>query len=458
MGKQLYKTTQFCYTIYNEKNELLIFNTFTGKMLKVSPDKAQDVKTLMEKESKAIKTIYAQILCNEKILVPVKADEIAFLQASIHSYINQSELGLMILPTHQCNCRCVYCYENFKSGTMTKSVQNNLFRFVKERLNECSAMDIAWFGGEPLMALDVIRELSPKFINYCKKVKKRYSASMTTNGTLLTLETFKELLNYKIVSYQITIDGIKNTHDQQRPLSNGKSSYDLIIKNLLDIKKEYKHRQFFILLRINLTKLSLKNIEEYIEELSKLFGNDSRFRLHFNVAADWGGKRIHNFSNCLLKNEDDISDKIKGVIASKGHGISIQKIDSQYGVCKFNPGCYVGYKNYFTVDSTGYIYKCAQTIRYGIKPIGNLNTNPYTIDEYEYSKWYNIANNNVIPSKCKNCFLLPTGCYRDSCVVRMYETAYLKNNLSEKNCPKLKKSIKEYMIELDKNGEYKLIS
>ena len=459
MNEQLFKLTQFQYKTINENGELLIYNTYTGKMIKVDANTTNYLKKELQQETIKIKNDILKLLVKEKILVPIDADEIAFLQASSRSFVNQSELGLMILPTHQCNCRCVYCYEDFKSGTMTKFVQDNLFDFVKDRLNECSAMDVAWFGGEPLMALNVIRELSPKFIDYCKKVKKRYSACMTTNGTLLKLETFKELLRYKIVSYQITIDGTKITHDQQRPLSNGGSSYDLIIKNLLDIKKEYKNRKFFILLRINLTKQSLVNIEEYIEEFTRLFEYDSRFRLHFNIAADWGGERISNFSNSLLKSEDHVLDKIKAIIESRGNELSIQKMDSEYGVCKFNPGCYVGYKNYFTIDATGFIYKCAQTIRYGIKPIGDLNTHPYVIDEYEYSKWDNVANNNVIPIECKNCFLLPTGCYKNSCVVGGYKEKYL-NDISSKNecCPKLKIAAKDYLLDLDKKGEFELIS
>lgn len=458
MKKQLYKTTQFCYTTYNEKNELLIINTFTGKMLKVLPGKAKEIKTLLEKGTKSLENIETQILYNEKILVPIEADEYAFYHKNYNMFINRSLFGLTILPTHKCNCRCVYCYEDFQGQTMSEVTQNNLYLFAKEYLSCCSSMQVTWFGGEPLLGIDVIRNLSSKFLELCSASKKPYSASIVTNGTLLTLECFKELLKYKVISYQITIDGNKNIHDYQRPLVNGGSSYDLIIKNLSDIKSSFKNKSFHIVLRINLTKLSLNSVNDYIKELTTLFGNDSRFKLHFNIAADWGGERINDFSSNLLTIKDNPMDKIRTVIDKIGQSIHVIKIEDSNSLCEFSTGCHVGCNNHFTIDSSGRVYKCAQTIRSEIKPIGDFSVSPYKWDEYEYSKWEFLAGFESIPQKCRDCFLLPTGCHRASCVVGKYNTQYIINSpLLEPKCPRIKYNIKSHLLELDKKGQFTII-
>ena len=54
-------------------------------------------------------------------------------------------------------------------------------------------MRVEWFGGEPLLCMDVIENLSKHFIDICRKAHKGYTAAITTNGYLLDLETFRKL-------------------------------------------------------------------------------------------------------------------------------------------------------------------------------------------------------------------------------------------------------------------------
>lgn len=450
-----YKTTQFLYTTYTANGELLIYNTYTGNLLKVTKTKTTQVETIIKNNSQKLDEHIMEILINEKILIPTDADEYAFYLATHNKLIHQTALSLMVLPTHQCNCRCAYCYENFSGPIMSNTIQKNLILFAKKNLSSCSALNVSWFGGEPLLAIDVIHNLSKKLIELCKASKKPYSASMTTNGTLLTLPIFKELLKCKVISYQITIDGTRDVHDYQRPLLKGGSSYDLIIKNLMDIKSEFSTLNFSIILRINLTKLSINNIEAYLTQLENLFGDDNRFKIHFNFAANWGGERINNFANNLLTNNDKSFDILKSIIGKSKTSLNIQNLDNQDGICKFNAGCYAGFSNHYTIDSNGNIFKCAQTIRDNIKPLGNLSSDPFIWDDYEYSKWEYLASCFEIAPKCKKCFLLPTGCCQTSCVVGKYKTLYVDNQTSiEPQCPKFKNTINNYLLELVNQGEY----
>ena len=70
-------------------------------------------------------------------------------------------LNLTVLPTEQCNFRCVYCYESFCRGGMSPVVVTALERFLDLRAPGLDRLSIAWFGGEPLLAADVVERIRP---------------------------------------------------------------------------------------------------------------------------------------------------------------------------------------------------------------------------------------------------------------------------------------------------------
>ena len=454
---RLFKPTQFHYSMFNDNGELLVLNTFTGKLYKVHSKNAKMVNDILQQRNIDENKVPLYSLISEKLLVPSTADEYAYFRSCCSNIIHQSELGLTILPTHQCNCRCVYCYENFNGGIMSSLVQDNLIKFVKNQINRYASLNVSWFGGEPLLAMDVIKKLSQNFINLCRIRKKQYGASITTNGTLLTIEVFRELQKCRVYTYQITIDGTKEIHDAQRPLTTGGSSYDLIIDNLVRIKQTIRVNSFKIFVRINLTKSSLNNIDDYIHTIEELFGDDPRFIIHFNVAGNWGGDRIGGFLDELLTQSDNVSDKIKYSLDKLNSIFPVQNVDNSYrGSFCFSPGCNVGYCNHFTIDTNGQVFKCAQIIRDSIPKIGDLGVYPFVWDEYENSKWVYLASNESVSEKCQKCCLLPTGCYHyNNCIVAQYKNKYtdmLQPSVAECQGPKVK--IENYIQELDNNKLY----
>lgn len=455
MKVETYKPSQFNYTTYNDNGELLIYNTFTSKLSKTLRENSEDILCLLKQTKISDENIVFPLLKRVGYLIPSYADEEALLHSYIENYLNSSVLEIMILPTHQCNCRCVYCYEDFKGGIMSEKVQENLTKFVKERLRSCTALHISWFGGEPLVAMDVIRNLSTQFIEICKTEHKQYTASITTNGTLLNYELIRELQKYRILTYQITIDGTRETHDAQRPLAGGGASYDLIINNLLEIKEKIRVKNFFMFLRVNITKPILATIESYIHEMEEMFGNDSRFRVSFNRAADWGGERIEDFKENILSEEDDVFELITSLIHKTETTLNISTLSSgaDAGI-GFSPGCHVNRKNHFTIDSTGIINKCAQQTRNDFPIFCDLSQEDFYFDEFEFSKW-NASMPQKIAEKCKTCFLLPTSCSRiGGCILRRYKTKYIDNlPFTEPECPEFKKEIDRLLCMFDKSGK-----
>jgi len=452
---EFYKPSQFNYTTFNDAGDLLIYNTFSGVLCKALAKNSDKVLQLLSEETVDRERIEYPLLAKAQYLVPSYADEHALLHSMTERFLNSSLLELTILPTHQCNCRCVYCYEDFQSGIMSEKTQRNLVKFVKKRLRHCTGLYVSWFGGEPLVAMDVIRNLSAQFIEICKTEKKRYTASMTTNGTLLTLETLRELQKYRVLIYQITIDGSRETHDMQRPLVGGGSSYDLIMDNLLKIKETIKVKNFQILLRTNITKQSFSDMESYIRKMEKLFGGDTRFQISFNVAADWGGERIESYRNNLLVEDDNVPEKMNSLISQLNTTLDFGGgLGAGEGIC-FNPGCHVDKNNSFLIEANGSIGKCAQQTRSNFPEIGNLSGDDFYLDEFELVKWTSSVHPKI-HEKCTKCFLLPIGCYRSySCILRRYRTKYMDEGYEEEpECPQIFEKLNSDLCMREKNGNF----
>ena len=83
---------------------------------------------------------------------------------------------------------------------MSVTVQDNIIEFVKKNIYRYKDMRVEWFGGEPLLCMDIIEKLSASFIEICRKAHKGYSAGITTNGYLLSFETFKTIYNNKVIA------------------------------------------------------------------------------------------------------------------------------------------------------------------------------------------------------------------------------------------------------------------
>lgn len=174
-------------------------------------------------------------------------------------------LGLTIAPTLACNMACAYCYESEKKSKMKPEVVSSLINFVRKRADSLQHVDICWYGGEPLLALDVIEEITNELLRLGKEKGFRYSSSMISNGYLLTPEVADKLVQLKVSVVQITIDGPARMHNQKRPLKNGRESFDRIIENI-----QYAVGKMGVGIRVNVdTSFSSDVIAELLTELKQ---------------------------------------------------------------------------------------------------------------------------------------------------------------------------------------------
>jgi uncharacterized protein len=364
----------------------------------IAPEQAEIIRALLKNGADMAEEKYGSFLIDHGFLVPQERDENSLRTLRMIEQTAVSTLELIILPTEQCNFRCKYCYEIFEKGKMDVSIQEALIKYVRKNIHKFIGLNVIWFGGEPLEAMDVVDYLSQEFIKICKTARKPYTANMTTNGYNLTLDTYKRLVEYHVNSYQITLDGLEKEHDSQRVLVDGQGTFGRIIRNLLEIKNNTRVFNTSFIIRTNYTKRITANLENYIEFYAKNFGNDPRFSVYVHMASDWGGERVKEIRADILTDNNymEILKSILQINNQLNYGLHYSRIDA--GSCV----CYASRKNSVIIGSDGALYKCSGDFIFEQNRVGILTS----FGELQFNKNYYLWIDGIheIAEKCKLCF------------------------------------------------------
>lgn len=163
--------------------------------------------------------------------------------AYLETILSNKQEMITLQVTRRCNLRCSYCtysgaYQNRVHSEMDMSVEVAMkaLDFAFSRYTDSNIMYVGFYGGEPLLRFDLIKECIAYIETKYRDKKVKYS--MTTNGTLLTVDVYTYLVE-KSFDILVSIDGPKTIHDMHRKFANGAGSYDKIMRNLKEIEKTY---------------------------------------------------------------------------------------------------------------------------------------------------------------------------------------------------------------------------
>lgn len=391
------------------KENYIIFNSVTtalGVLDKATYSLYQSINmlSLSDVENKDIASINAMI--ENGFLVDYNLNEHTNLVIENRKaqYNTDGNRLLVILPTMNCNMKCSYCFEHYNEGTkMNKETQEDLIKFIKIFIKDANSLHIKWCGGEPLVAKDVIMNVSDKVISICKNQNIKYTSSIVTNGSLLTKNLAIELRNKcNIDLAQITIDGIEKSHnDRRRFKDSNKSSFKVITDNIEDIKDILK-----INIRINVDR---NNIDE-MEQLIKYFINERNWLncedIMFYFAPVLQDRKGCNvcMESCIETEElKELYINIKELV-EKNIGVNIF---SKFYFNRKAIACGASSMNYYVIDSIGDMYKCLFVVSNKEYCVGNIKDG-YVINEI-HSK-YLLNNFEKICIDCKVKPICQGGC------------------------------------------------
>ena len=147
---------------------------------------------------------------------------------------------LFINFTRDCNLNCSYCFEKYKyKNYMSNDVIDCLIKFIEDN-KEMKYFEL--FGGEPYLALKQINRFVDGLETIYQKTKREFHIAVITNGTIYNDEIkklVKKIQKHFNFYYIVSLDGDKETHDKNRHSYICKGSYDLVIKNSTEFKKDF---------------------------------------------------------------------------------------------------------------------------------------------------------------------------------------------------------------------------
>lgn len=153
---------------------------------------------------------------------------------------------------HDCNLACKYCfasqgdYGGVKRELMSFDVAKRAVDFLIAQSGSRQHCEIDFFGGEPLLNWDVVKQTVEYAEAEAKKHNKIFKLTMTTNGMLLTQDKI-DYLNDHNMSLVLSLDGRESVHNAMRPVANsGAPSYDLIAKNLVNAVKQRNGLEYYV--------------------------------------------------------------------------------------------------------------------------------------------------------------------------------------------------------------------
>ena len=308
----------------------------------------------------------------------------------------RSRVGLVICPTMGCNFDCPYCFENHRPGKMSPEVQDDVVALA-ERMLDASAtqdLDVTWFGGEPLLATDVIESLSERLIALVEGRGGSYRAGIITNGYLLTQDVADMLERVHVSPVQVTLDGLAASHDATRPLAGGGPTFEHIVSNLRENRLPFR-----ISIRHNVHKDNLADVEPLralVARISEESGNELYYypaRVHESDAADMRG-----CGTSVLCGVSDVDVAIARDAERFTHTKGIHcGVHSIRGVC---------------IDASGRLHMCRETVDKPELSFGTAHdwdpTNPLvTASTRDNLTCYLSGGAPLADPECRACVWLP---------------------------------------------------
>lgn len=291
--------------------------------------------------------------------------------------LSSQRLHLVLLPTERCNFRCSYCYEDFFLPQMPLTVVEGVKRLLDVRAPELRRLDLSWFGGEPLVALDVVREI----MTHAQYLSAQYpgvrvASDMTTNGDLLTQQVAAELLRLGIGHYQITLDGVQVDHDAVRKRPNGSGTFGRVWENLVALKGQ--RSPLSVLVRIHVTRANAARLPDLLQACADAFAHDARFSFFIRPLARLGGANDATLPVLRRREGRETIERLRRRAEELGLAAPPQP----------DPICYAAKANSWVIRANGDLSKCTVALADSRNRVGRLNPDgTLVLDPDRLSPW-----------------------------------------------------------------------
>ncbi len=302
---------------------------------------------------------------------------------------------------HDCNLRCRYCFADegayhAKREFMSEQTAKKAIDFLIANSGNRKVLEVDFFGGEPLMCLQTIKNVVKYAREESAKAGKKFLFTTTTNALLLDDDAI-DFFNAEMENVVLSIDGRKEVHDAVRKTVNGKGSFDFVIDHIKNFVRSRGNKSYYV--RGTFTSKNLDFSRDVLFLADNGFDSISLEPVVTDI-DDLAIKEEHLPEICG-EYETLCDEYLKRYAEGKGFNFFHFNIDLEGGPClsKRASACGAG-NEYFSVVPNGDIYPCHQFAGESGFYMGSVYEGK--LDETVRAKF---ANSNLFTRKgCENCF------------------------------------------------------
>ena len=322
----------------------------------------------------------------------------------IDSFKNRQPVvkALCLHIAHDCNLACQYCFAeegeyHGRRALMSFEVGKKALDFLVANSGSRRNLEVDFFGGEPLMNWEVVKQL----VEYGRSIEeannKKFRFTLTTNGVLLNDEIL-DFVNKEMGNIVLSTDGRKEVHDRMRPFRNGKGSYDLIMPKFKKVAESRNQTNYYV--RGTFTHYNLDFSNDVLSLADQGF---KQISVEPVVASPEDGYALRPEDLPQIFEEYDklAVEMIKREKEGRGFNFFHFMIDLTGGPCVYKrlSGCGSG-TEYLAVTPWGDLYPCHQFVGNEDFLLGNVDDGIVKKNICEEFKQCNVYSK----PKCKDCF------------------------------------------------------
>jgi uncharacterized protein len=432
----IYKASRYVITAPLKDGRELAYNGMSGALAVWTAEEAQAFYAVsQEKESNNQQAIADLVYGGYLIDSATNELELLHQQYQAHRF-NRRTLILTVAPTLACNFACDYCFQGQDKPmeTMGIEVQDAIVEFITRLAPELNHVHIAWYGGEPLLRLGIIEALSDRVMALCQTHKLKYDAMIVTNGYRLTLKAAQSLVERRVQTVQVTLDGNQDYHDSRRYLLSGGNTFEKIIQNL---KQVVDNTTLKINIRVNIDQRNSTGVFQLIDTLAEQgFAHRNTFRLYFAPieAMTVGCHSVEE--SCMTKSDyGQLETQIYRYAFDKG------LVALPYPP-RFHGSCGAVRPSSFVVIPSGDIHKCWDTVTFSQHAVGSIFDMDKTIHSERTARWLRWS--PFQNEGCRHCKLLPN--CAGACAYKFLYAEDTRGEAASLPCPSWKYNIKERLL------------
>ena len=374
-------------------------------------------------------------------IVELYNDQILFSEDDYEKYADYSVASpvkaMCLNIAHDCNLRCKYCFAStgdFGKGRklMTFETGKKAIDFLLEKSLDRKNLELDFFGGEPLMNFDVVKQIVEYARSREAEYGKKFRFTITTNGVLLDDDKI-DFINREMSNVVLSIDGRKEVNDYMRKRVDGSGCYDKIMPAFKKLVEKRGDKEYYV--RGTFTKNNLDFSNDVFDLYNNGFDQISVEPVVCEASADYAitekelpaiFKEYERLAERILENEK------KGKKFNFFHFM----LDLDQGPCAIKRlrGCGCG-NDYVAITPDGDIYPCHQFVGIEEFKMGNIDEGTFDTNMKSYFSKTHV----YTKPECKKCwakFYCSGGCNANN-----YQYAGDVHNAHKLSCQLQKKRL-----------------